>query len=378
MNRWTGRMRHAAVGVAVFGLATACAHRVPPAPPPPDVTVDTVRPERVAEQFEFAGQVEARRQVAVRSPVSGVIVSQTLPEGSEVRAGTVLFQIDTVSYAAAYRGAVAQRADARAHLDNARRTLARLQPLLSSHAVAQLDVDNAQTAAEQAQAAVDNAQAAVDQAHKNLSDATIRAEISGRVGRADMVNGARVTGADEILTTIDQIDTVRVMFRPSIDQVLAWRHDPAAERAAASRRRCAGARGPSRRFGRSARRDASTTWRRWSIRSPAPQSFRAEFPNPRSSAGAGGVRARAAGRPDPRQRAAGAATGGPAVAGSHVGLSSSARTTRSQIRDVVATAWVGNRWLVDSGLVAGDRVIVDGIQKVRPGAVAHPVPAARP
>ncbi len=368
-------MGRAGVGAVVFVLATACAHGAPPMPPPPDVTVDTVHSERVTEQFEFAGQVEARRQVEVRSPVSGVIVSQTLPEGSEVGAGTVLFQIDTVSYAAAYRGALAQRADAQAHLDNAKRTVARLQPLLASHAVAQLDVDNAETAVEQAQAAVDNAQAAVDQTHKNLSDATIRAEIGGRVGKADMVNGARVTGSDQVLTTIDQIDTVRVMFRPSVDQVLAWRRDPAADRLL---------RPGGTAVVRAVLPDGSVDPHAGHIDYVAPvvdsvtgtQSFRAEFPNTDHLLAPGEfVRVRLEGLTRDSvllvpQRAVQQSLGRTSI--DVLGPGDTVR-----IRDVVATAWVGNRWLIDSGLVAGDRVIVDGIQKVRPGAVAHPVPAAR-
>ncbi len=368
-----GPARRAGFGVAVAVVAAACQHAAPPAPPPPDVTVDTVEAQRVAQQFEFTGQVEARRQVEVHSPVNGVIVSQTLPEGSQVAAGTVLFQIDTVTYAAAYRGALAQQADARAHLDNARRTLARLQPLLGSHAVAQLDVDNAETAVEQAQATLENTTAAVDAARKNLSDATIRAEISGRVGKANMVNGARVTGSDQVLTTIDQVDTVRVTFRPSIDQVLDWRHDPLAERLL---RPGGGA------VVRAVLPDGTIDPRPGRIDFVAPvvdsvtgtQSFRAEFLNPDHLLTPGEfVRVRVEGLTRDSallvpQRAVQQSLG-------HTSVYLLGPRDTVEIRDVVVTSWVGDRWLVDSGLASGDRVIVDGVQKVRPGMVAHPVPA---
>lgn len=361
---------------ALLGAAVgaACGKPAPQAPAPPVVAVVQIRPERVAETSEFAGEVEAVRRVEVRSPVAGVIVAQPIREGRQVTAGDVLFRIDPTTYAAAMRGAQARLAEAQARFDNATRTSARLRPLLAEHAVAQKDVDDA--AAEEAggRAAVDDAKASVDRARKDLNDATIKAEIAGRVGKANLVLGARVTGPADLLTTIDVLDPVRVAFRPSTQQILAWRRDPRAAQAL--------------RVGGSARvqivlPDGVVYPETGKLDFVAPvvdsatgtQEFRAEVPNHQRLLVPGQfVRVRLEGLVRDSailipQRAVVQSLGRQSVY-----VLGAGDTVHG--RDVHATAWVGERWLIDSGLVAGDRVIVDGVQKVRPGGVAKPTPAA--
>jgi len=183
-------------------------------PPPAQVGVVTVAPTSIAEPYEFVGQVEPYRRVEVRSRVDGIVTDRPFVEGSLVDKGQVLYKLDVVKYDAAYRSAVAR-------LDNAKRTLARLEPLVPKHAVAQQDVDNARSDLE-------SAQAAVDVAKKDLDDTVIRAEISGQVGRARLELGARVTGPGDLLTTIDELDPIYVSFHPSSQQLLAWQQDPQA------------------------------------------------------------------------------------------------------------------------------------------------------
>jgi membrane fusion protein, multidrug efflux system len=343
------------------------------APPPPVVTVVAVAGERVAETAEFAGEVDAVRRVEVRSPVAGIIVGQPIAEGTQVAAGDVLFKIDPTAYDAAWRGAQARLEQAQARQDNASRTLARLRPLLAEHAVAQRDVDDAEAADAQGKAAVDDAKSSVDRARKDLNDATIKAEIAGRVGAAHLMLGARVTGPADLLTTIDVLDPVRITFRPSTQQVLAWRRDPRATEAL--------------RAGGSARihivlPDGIEYPEPARINYVAPvvdsatgtQEFRAEVANRQRLLVPGQfVRVRLEGLVRDSailipQRAVIQSLGRQSVY-----LLGAGDTVRS--RDVHATAWVGERWLIDSGLVAGDRVIVDGIQKVRPGGLAKPAPA---
>lgn len=352
-------------------LSGACAKPAPMMPPPPAVSIVTVHPERVPETLEFAGQVSAVRSVEVRSPVAGLIVAQPIPEGAEVQAGEVLFRIDPTVYDAAYRSAVARQAQAQARLDNATRTLARLTPLLTEHAVAQKDVDDATAEEAQARGAVDDAKAAVDRARKDLNDATVRAEISGRVGKADMMLGARVTGPADLLTTIDVVDPVRITFRPATDQLLAWRRDPIAQRALAP--------------GGSARvqvllGDGTVYPETGKLDFVAPvvdsatgtEEFRAEVPNHQHLLAPGEfVRVRILGLSRDStilipQRAVVQSLGRQSVY-----VLGAGDTVRAH--DVQATAWVGERWRIDSGLTAGDRVVVDGLQKVRPGIVARPV-----
>jgi len=360
--------------LVVLSAIVSCGKPPAQAPPPPVVTVVAVAGERVAETAEFAGEVEAVRRVEVRSPVAGIIVGQPIAEGTQVAAGDVLFKIDPTAYDAAWRGAQARLEQAQAREDNASRTLARLRPLLAEHAVAQRDVDDAEAADAQGKAAVDDAKSSVDRARTDLNDATIKAEIAGRVGAARLMLGARVTGPADLLTTIDVLDPVRITFRPSTQQVLAWRRDPRATEAL--------------RAGGSARihvvlPDGVEYPEPARINYVAPvvdsatgtQEFRAEVENRQRLLVPGQfVRVRLEGLVRDSailipQRAVIQSLGRQSVY-----LLAAGDTVRS--RDVHATAWVGERWLIDSGLVAGDRVIVDGIQKVRPGGLAKPAPAA--
>ncbi len=339
----------------------------------PTVSIVTVQSERVAETEEFAGEIEPVRRVEVRSPVAGVIVGEPIDEGAQVTPGQVLFKIDRTIYDAAWRGAQGRLVQAQSRLDNANRTLARLKPLLTEHAVAQRDVDDAEAAAAQAHGAVDDAKSAVDRAAKDLTDTDVKAEIAGRVAKANLMLGARVTGPADLLTTIDVVDPVRVTFRPSTQQVLAWRRDARASKAL--------------QVGGTARvrvvlPDGVEYPEPGTIDYVSPvldsatgtQEFRAEVANKRRLLVPGQfVRVRVDGLVRDSailvpQRAIVQSLGRQSVY-----VVSAGDTVRSH--DVKATAWVGQRWLVDSGLAVGDRVIVDGVQKVRPGAVAAPVPA---
>lgn len=170
----------------------------------------------MSQAYEFVGQVQPLRRVEVRSRVEGVVVDRPFTEGSVVAKGQVLYKLDQVRYEAAYRTTLAR-------LENAKRTLARLEPLLPKHAVAQQDVDNARSELELTQAQLDAAK-------KDLDDTVIRAEIAGQVGRARLELGARVTGPADLLTTIDELNQVYVTFRPSSQQLLSWQRDPQSRR----------------------------------------------------------------------------------------------------------------------------------------------------
>ena len=215
MSRISRRRPLQLLAFAALLLALACRKAPPPqAPPPPEVGVVTVAPEAVPVAYDFSGEVQPYRRVEVRARVEGVILARSFIEGQVVHAGQLLYRIDPVRTNAAFEGA-------KARADNARRTLQRLEPLLAEHAVAQQDVDNAR-------AELASAQAALADARKGVEDANVRAEITGRVGRALFQVGDRVTGTDDLLTTIDVVDPVYVVFRPSTQQLLGWRQDPRA------------------------------------------------------------------------------------------------------------------------------------------------------
>lgn len=363
---------------AVAVLVGACDKPAakPFVPPPTQVGIVTVTPASIAEPYEFVGQIEPYRRVEVRSRVDGIVTDRPFTEGSFVSKGQILYKLDGVKQEAAYRSAVAR-------LDNAKRTLARLEPLVPRHAVAQQDVDNARSE-------VELAQASVDAAKKDLDDTVVRAEIAGLVGRARLELGARVSGPADLLTTIDELDPVYVTFHPSSQQLLAWQRDPSARELLAASAPAndgvaqAGHAGGSGSVAvRAVLPDGSLLPRAGRINFMAPsldsasgtQEFRAQFTNGDHRLLPGQfVRVRLDGfqRSDALavpQRAVQQGLGRQFVYVVGSGDSVVAR-------DVKTGSWSGSLWLVDSGLVAGDRVVVDGIQKVAPGRVVKPVPLA--
>ena len=183
--------------VAALIMVAACGRKAgPPQFPPPEVSIIEMRPGTVSQSYEFTGEVVSYRRVQVRSRVEGIIEQRPFTEGSLVQAGQVLYRLERVRYDAAYRSALAR-------FENAKRTYDRIAPLVAEHAIAQQQVDNAQSELE-------SAQAALRQAKKDLDDTDVRAEIEGRVGRTMLDVGARVTGPADQLTTIDRLDPVYV------------------------------------------------------------------------------------------------------------------------------------------------------------------------
>ena len=345
-----------AIGAAACGTSEAAA----PAPPPAEVSVVTVEPRSLPLGYEFVGEVQPVRRVEVRARVDGVIEARPFTEGALVKQGDVLYRLERVRSNAAYRSA-------QARASNARRTLARLEPLLARNAVAQQDVDDARTELEEAEAEL-------EEARKDREDAVVRAEIPGRVGRTLLEVGSRVTGPSDLLTTVEQLDPVYVTFRPSSQDLLRWRQDPRAREliqpGSALEVRIVLPDGTELpRTGRldfvSASLDPAT----------GTQEFRASFANEDVVLVPGQfVRVRLAGF----RRDSALAVPRRAVQQSLgrqyllvVGAGDTVAT-----RDVETGAWSGDQWIIERGLAAGDRVVVDGVQKARPGTRVRAVPVA--
>jgi len=358
-NSWISALGLSAAAVALLaGCGTSGGARG--GFPPAQVSVVTVEPRNVPESFEFPGAVEAYREVQVRARVAGIIESRPFTEGALVHRGQLLYQIDTTLYAAALRSA-------QAHYDNAQRSYERMEPLLAQHAIAQQDVDNARFT-------MDAAKAALDAAQKDLADTRVVAEITGRVGRTMLDVGARVTGPADLLTTIDRVDPVYVSFQPSSQQILEWRENPAwralIEPGSALEVQIV-------------LPDSTVLARTGRLDFVAPaldsatgtQEFRAVFRNPDLLLVPGAfVRVRLVGFERANaiavpQRAVQTALGRQFVY--VVGPGDTAA-----IRYVTPGAWSGALWIIDKGLSAGERVIVDGVQKVAPGRPVKPVPLA--
>jgi membrane fusion protein (multidrug efflux system) len=367
-----------AAGIAILVIAGLASFVVgsrkgtaPGAPPPPEVTVLTVQQQTIPGQYEWVAQAAASKSVQVRSQVSGVIVERPYVEGTDVPKGKVLYRIDPRTYQANYESAKARLAETQAQFANAERTLNRLKPLLAERAVAQQDVDNAEATYDQTRAAVLDARAAVDAAKKNYDDTFVRAEVSGRAGRAIMEVGALTSGPSDQLTTVDQVDPIYVYFNPSDQEVLQWRRDIAAKRLLLPRGvldvQAALADGSV--FGETGKLDFVAVALQTTT---SALQLRAEFPNSQHTLLPGQfVRVRLLGlkRNDAilvPQRAVQQGLNGPFV---YV----LADSNKVSARTVVATAWQGTQWIIESGLRPGDKVIVDGAQKIVPDGAVRPV-----
>lgn len=365
--------RHLAVTGLVLGVA-ACGGSDAAQLPPPNVTIVTTAATDIPASIELVGQGAASKFIEVRSQLNGVIIERPYKEGSDVGAGTLLFRLDPTIYEATYRSAKAAAENAQARLDNAQRTLKRLTPLLAEGAVSQKDVDDATTELQQAQASYAEARANADRAEKDFNDTNIRAEIPGRVGRAELPLGARVTGPADILTDLQQIDPIYVYFSPSDLDLLRIRRERDEGKLIFPRgkvqvevRLSDGTPLPSR--GQLDFADLSLSSR------TGTQQFRAEFRNPEHILLPGqfvrvrilGVTRKGAILVPQRAVLQG-------LAGAYVYVLTEGDTARA--RTVTATTWEGGGWVIENGLHAGERVVVDGTQRVIAGQPVRIAPLA--
>ena len=208
------------VAVALVSVLAACGRDggqaghggFPPAP----VSVQEVKPVDVPLRFEFVGQTAGSKEAEVRARVQGILERRTYQEGGRVSAGQTLFVIDARPYAAQLQAAEADLARAQAQHAQASRNLERLKPLAEKQVVTQRDLDDAIAAEETGAAAIKQAQARLTEAKLNLSYTTVTAPVSGFASRAQKSEGSLVTpGENSLLTTVSQIDPIHVNFSVS-------------------------------------------------------------------------------------------------------------------------------------------------------------------
>jgi len=212
--------RGAAAPAVLAALLGGCSKHTPPAPPaPPQVGVIIAHSQAVPLTRDLVGRLSSTRSADVRARVAGVLLKRLYTEGSDVKAGQPLFQIDPAPLRAALDGAEAALAQAQANAINAHVAAQRTRDLISSGLVSRSDLDNAEAAERSTAAAVQQAKAAVSSARINLSYATVISPIAGRAGQQGVTEGALVgEGTATLLTTVDQIDPIYVNFdQPAID-----------------------------------------------------------------------------------------------------------------------------------------------------------------
>jgi len=337
--------------------------------------VITVSNQAVALQTELPGRVSAVRVAQVRARVNGVVLKRMFPEGSEVKAGQVLYQIDDAPYLAAFESAQASVSKAQANLAQASAQVERYKPLVEANAISKQEFTALVTAQKQAEADVATGKAAVQTARINLDYATVKAPISGRIGQALVTEGALVSATEATqLALIQQTGTVYVNFTQSTTDVLRLRKAVAAKQLRASGDGSVPVR-IVQEDGSELPRVGKLLFTDLTVDATSGQvTLRAEVPNPDGMLLPGQyvrVRLSQAELPSgillPQQAVTRSNQGDTVLV---IGPES-----KPMPRPVKVGSAQGNQWVVLSGLQPGEQVIVDGFQKMMvPGAPVKPVP----
>ncbi len=375
-----------ALGLATLALAVTACQREASAPgattaarPATPVSVLVVQPQSVALQRELPGRTSASRVAEVRARINGIVLKRHFTEGANVTAGQVLFEIDPAPYQATLDSARATLARAEANLEFARIQADRYRDLINTRAVARQEFDNANATFLAAQAEVAAARAAVQSAEINLGYTSVTSPIDGRIGRAEVTEGAYVQqGTATLLAVVQQLDPLYVDLNESADNVLRL------QAALAS--------------GALERNDEGEA--QFRVPSPVggePLVGTLQFSDVTVNPGTGTVTLRGL-LPNP-----GAALLPGMFVRAHIdeGVRPGtllvpqaviSRNTRGdatvyvvspentvELRALQTERTHGDHWIVSEGLKPGDRIITDHLQKIRPGApvqIANPAPAA--
>lgn len=221
-----GRVGPLAAGLAAIVLVSGCSREAPDAAPPPPAQVETVavQPRALEMTEEYPGRITPARVAEVRARVAGIVLSRHFEEGADVKAGQLLFRIDPAPLNAALRRAQGELARTEAALAEAQAVFKRYEPLVKMQAVSQQDFDTASATFKSAQAARLSALADVETAQLNLDYATVKAPISGRIGRSLVTEGALVgQGETTALATIQQLHPIYADFTQPVAQALRLR-----------------------------------------------------------------------------------------------------------------------------------------------------------
>lgn len=364
-----------AIAAALF--LTACSPTnaqggAKPAAPAPQVGVLTLQPQRVELSAELAGRTVAYQTAEVRPQVTGIVKSRAFTEGSDVKAGQLLYQIDPASYEAARDSAQAALSKAEANATTAKLKAARYDELAGIDAVSKQLRDDAQAAQKQAQADVEASRAALRSAQIDLDRTRVSAPIAGRIGRSAVTPGALVTANQaDAMATLQQLDPIHVDVTQTSAELLRLQRDLAEGRLQRD------ANGQAR--VKLLLEDGSTYAQEGKLQftelqvDPASGSvtLRAVFPNPKRQL-LPGMYVRA-------QVQSGVQANGILAPQSAVSRDARGNATamvlgadgKVQARQLQTGTAINGQWLVTAGLSAGDQLIVDGLQRLRPGMAAQ-------
>lgn len=332
-------------------------------PQAPQVSVHVVHSEPLSVTTELPGRTSAFRVAEVRPQVSGIILKRNFVEGSDIKAGESLYQIDPATYQAAWNSAKGDEAKAEAAAAIAHLTVKRYVPLLGTQYISQQEYDQAVATARQADADVVAAKAAVENARINLAYTKVTSPIDGRIGKSSVTEGALVTnGQADAMATVQQLDPIYVDVTESSNDFMRLKQESLQ-------------RGDDSKSVQLIMENGQPYSLKGSLQfsdvivdeSTGSITLRAVFPNPQHTLLPGMfVRARIDEGVNPQ-----------AILVPQQGVTRTPRgdatvlivNAQNQVenREVTAAQAIGDKWLITSGLQNGDKVIVSGLQKVRPG-----------
>src|SRR5687768_11692126 len=361
-------------------LLAGCSEKAPAPPPPiPQVEVITVTTQTVPDEPEFIGQTQAFRPVEIRPQVTGIIKKVFFTEGRNVKTGDKLYLIDPVPFEAAYLSGKAKVAQAQARLIQAEQEEARLKPLLEEQAVSRKSVDDAVAETLAAKAALEAAQSDLVRAKFDRDNTVITAPVNGRIGRSHFYEGRLVSAQTTLLTTIDQLDPMYVNVNVPESYLLRRRRELAAKKV--ERPDIFQLRGVMTFSDGSVYPEEGVL--DFSDVSLRPETGtlqgRFTFPNPEGGFSPGQsyfypgqfVRIRIKGyiRTDAILIPQRAVQLGPSRSFVYVIDDHG----KAELRPVKATSWHRKDWLIESGLKPGERVVMEGFHRIRPGVQVNAV-----
>lgn len=339
---------------------------------PPSVVVHIVNAAPFPVTTELPGRTSAFRIAEVRPQVSGIILKRNFEEGSDITAGSSLYQIDPATYQAAFESAQGNLAKAQATAQIAHLTVKRYQSPVGTQYVSKQEYDQAVASARQADADVLSAKAAVESARINLAYTKVTSPINGRIGKSNVTEGALVTdGQATALATVQQLDPIYVDLTQSSNDFLQLKQ--AIEQGSLTKDGTSGVNiimDNGQTYGHTGKLEFTDVT---VDESTGSVTLRAVFPNPDHQLLPGMfVRARVDEgiQPDailvPQQGVTRTPRGDALVMVVD-------EQNKVETRPVVASEAIGDRWLVKEGLKPGDKVIVSGIQHIKAGATVKPV-----
>ncbi len=343
---------------------------------PPEVGVITVQPQTVAITSELSGRTVANTVAEIRPQIGGIVHSRLFREGGEVKAGELLYQIDPAVYQANYESAKASQAKAEANLVSVRLKAERYQELLSAKAVSQQAFDDASATLKQAEADIAASKAVAELARINLAYTRVVSPISGQISKSSVTQGALVTANQAAaLATVQQLDPINVDVTQSSREMMQMKHA-----LSAGLIKSAGAGQAKVKLvlddGTIYPIEGKLAFSEVTVDSgTGTVTLRAVFPNPKRDL-LPGMYVRAVIEQGMREQSLVVPQQGVAhdPQGNAVGMVVNAEG-KVEARPLKTERAIGNQWLVSEGLKAGDKLIIEGLQKIRPGAAVTAVPA---